>query len=1034
MKNNLYFDTSEANNLGKNDIEPDSSIATPSNVKSNHLFKDAQTREVLVGTMPINESENIKINPASSYHSDDSYTIPEGYHDGTGKVYTGSLREYTQGNAIPSQVANNKIFWVNGQRLVGTLDLDMNDQVGTATADDLISGKTAWVNREKITGTIPKLPRRDKTLLAGESYNIPYGLSPGTSVITAASLESQTAGTAESDDILLGETAWVNGEKVTGSFNLSGHIREFLADTDALQYQVLNDKKFYSSEYGIIVSGKMPDHSEEGYAELDAGVKYTIPEGYYDGNSGVQVKSISELTQATAKESEIVFNKTAWVNGEKLVGTMPSNTSSHILIGSGESYDIPEGYHTGNGKVTAKSISDDTPGTATSNDILYPKTAWVRGEQLTGTIPTIPTITRELTPGETFNIPTGYHSGSSFVWTRSLEDLTRSDAKEDQILDGKTAWVNGVKLTGNMPNNPSEDIQLDAGESYTIPEGYHNGTAEIKATDLEDQTIGNARSSDISINKIAWVNGERIVGSLEFDGTANPDDVLIGTTFYKNDPSEKLTGTLELTGTAQEENVAEGVTFYNTDPKRKLVGTLKLLGDAEPSQVLAGSSFYSNSVINKLTGTMRNNGSIYKELDSGESYTIPEGYHSGLGNIRAKELPDQTPGDAVAADILLDKTAWVNGARLTGTLNLIGTAEPSNVLAGVSFYSDDPKQKLTGTMTDIGSVSRSLYAGQNYTIPEGYHDGTGIISAIDLEHQTSGTATENDILQNKTAWVNGERISGNISTESAVIRTDVLAGEEIIINPGYYQAEGRITTASLASQTAANAVASDMLIGKTAWVNGEKITGTITTSTPITRTGVLAGETVNIPAGYYTGAGIVTTESLENQTRATAEVHEILYGKTAWVDGVQYTGTMIDRSGWGQTDVPGGSTIIIPQGYHDGTGIITTEESIDTPGTATPDTILDSYTAWVDGEQITGNIPIRDTYQVRLTAGSEIEVPPGYYPNGIIFYALYTDQILDLSGTTAWTSEQILNPEDSGYVDFDEEDNALIVVDDIIRP
>ena len=81
----MYFDTSSANNLDAlAQQEPDESIATPSSVKDKYAYKDAVTRDVLVGTMPLNIAEKIKIDPKYDGHTNNKYIIPLGYHDGTG--------------------------------------------------------------------------------------------------------------------------------------------------------------------------------------------------------------------------------------------------------------------------------------------------------------------------------------------------------------------------------------------------------------------------------------------------------------------------------------------------------------------------------------------------------------------------------------------------------------------------------------------------------------------------------------------------------------------------------------------------------------------------------------------------------------------------------------------------------------------------------------------------------------------------------------------------------------------------------------
>jgi hypothetical protein len=48
-------------------------------------------------------------------------------------------------------------------------------------------------------------------------------------------------------------------------------------------------------------------------------------------------------------------------------------------------------------------------------------------------------------------------------------------------LSGKTAWVNGSKITGNMPNRGAVTASIKLGETYTIPAGYHNGNGKVTA-------------------------------------------------------------------------------------------------------------------------------------------------------------------------------------------------------------------------------------------------------------------------------------------------------------------------------------------------------------------------------------------------------------------------------------------------------------------------------------------------------------------------------------------------------------------------
>lgn len=64
---------------------------------------------------------------------------------------------------------------------------------------------------------------------------------------------------------------------------------------------------------------------------------------------------------------------------------------------------------------------------------------------------------------------------------------------------------------------------------------------------------------------------------------------------------------------------------------------------------------------------------------------------------------------------------------LAGAAQTGGDALPADVLSGKTFTNDNGSQ--TGTMTNNGAVSGSATPSQPYTIPAGYHNGNGIVSA-----------------------------------------------------------------------------------------------------------------------------------------------------------------------------------------------------------------------------------------------------------------------------------------------------------------
>ena len=58
-------------------------------------------------------------------------------------------------------------------------------------------------------------------------------------------------------------------------------------------------------------------------------------------------------------------------------------------------------------------------------------------------------------------------------------DLGTEAASSDKILKDYKAYVNGQLVTGTMENNGAVNATINLGETYTIPEGYHDGTGTV---------------------------------------------------------------------------------------------------------------------------------------------------------------------------------------------------------------------------------------------------------------------------------------------------------------------------------------------------------------------------------------------------------------------------------------------------------------------------------------------------------------------------------------------------------------------------
>lgn len=168
-----------------------------------------------------------------------------------------------------------------------------------------------------------------------------------------------------------------------------------------------------------------------------------------------------DTSDATAVAGNILKDKTAYINGEKIIGTMANQGAKTASLNAGGSYTIPAGYHDGNGKITANSLASQTDGTATAAQILNGQTAYVDGTKVTGTMIDQGAQAVALTFGNSYTIPAGYHNGSGTVSVQALPTLS-SAAGSGQILSGYQA----IDQNGNIISGTATRAKTSAAITY----------------------------------------------------------------------------------------------------------------------------------------------------------------------------------------------------------------------------------------------------------------------------------------------------------------------------------------------------------------------------------------------------------------------------------------------------------------------------------------------------------------------------------------------------------------------------------------